>query len=173
MQIYENLNTAANRCRQLPHLPLPTFALKLHKQFVTRLYSLFAVQQPPPPAADFFLASIMNIDDLAGVRDGAQRSICGHFLSCWTCMVGLQQQRHLCAKISRTQQTCKIWRHWKFTGHVLHDSARDRKPVQHFTEIRFETQIEARTWQILCSFRPHTCEFGYFHASYDAESGLG
>ena len=32
-------------------------------------------------------------------------------------------------------------------------------PVQDFKEVRLETQIEARTWLILGSFRPNTCAY--------------
>jgi hypothetical protein len=34
-----------------------------------------------------------------------------------------------------------------------------RKSVQDFIEVLFDTQIGARTWRILCSFRPHTCAY--------------
>ena len=33
------------------------------------------------------------------------------------------------------------------------------EPVPNFKVFQFETQIESRTWLILCSFRPHTCAY--------------
>jgi hypothetical protein len=42
------------------------------------------------------------------------------------------------------------------TTHTLHAI---RKSVQDFTESRLETQIGARTWRIVCSFRPYTCAY--------------
>jgi hypothetical protein len=43
---------------------------------------------------------------------------------------------------------------WKVSSHTLPEI---RKSVQDFTEVEVETQIGARTWRVLCSFRPHAC----------------